>query len=136
MSGCADSSGYRIQCPAMFILLDFILEETRGNLPYRMLFVKCSFQDIFRALRSIRVLSSNVFSDMFSVHDSDPYISTLSTVATNILLLSGKYILDFHIMCMLCSAFHARAFHTLLSYSDELITSNPRTKVFEVFFDL
>ena len=75
----------------LLLCLDYIYIIFCGNLPCRFLFVKCSFQDIFWALRSIRmyVPSSDFWCETFSVHDSDPYISTLSTVATKSLLLSG-----------------------------------------------
>ena len=75
-SGCADIAKCCILCSAILFLLDLILEETRGNIAYRFLFVKCSFQDIYRALRIIRVYvpSSYLCCETFSVHDSDPYI--------------------------------------------------------------
>ena len=87
------------------------------------------------ALRSIRVYvpSSDLWCETFSFHDSDPYISTLSTVATTSILLSGKCILYFHIMCILCSSFNARAFLTLMSFYDELIQEPRYFKPFSTY---
>ena len=113
----------RTQYPAIFILLALILEETNGSFPYTSLLVTCSCHFIFKAFRSIRVYvpSSEFCCLTFKVHDSDPYSNTLSTVATNSRLLSGRFVLDFHRVCMLCSAFQAKAFLTLISFSDEFI---------------
>ena len=94
-----------------------------GSFPYTSLLVTCSCHFIFKAFRIIRmyVPSSELCCLTFKVHDSDPYSNTLSTVATNSRILSGRFVLDFLRVCMLCSAFQDKAFLTLISISDEFI---------------